>query len=127
MNRLFNDTVNNTDGARGGQWQPPVDVYETESSIVLVIELPGVPEELIDVQVSDNTLILKGEKPSPMDKNSDSYYRLERYFGKFSRTFTLPTGMDTENITASLKDGILTLSVAKREPTKPTIVKVTKG
>jgi HSP20 family protein len=124
MNRLFHDTA---EGVKGGEWQPPVDVYETESAVVLVVELPGVPEEMIDVQVTDNTLILRGEKPSPLDSNTDSYYRLERSFGKFARSFSLPNGLDTENIAANIKDGVLTLTVAKKQQAKPTVVKINKG
>lgn len=126
MNRVFDDAFNKQGTQTAGEWAPPVDIYETETQIVIVAETPGVPEENLDIQVTDGVLTIKGEKPIPDDSESDSYYRLERAYGKFTRSFAVPNTVDVNSVRASLKDGLLKITLNKRGEVKPTVIKVTK-
>ena len=125
LNRMFSDTFQKDDLAGAGEWLPPVDIYETETEIVIVAELPGIPEDAIDIQVNDGVLVLRGEKPSPCDSGTDSYYRLERPFGKFARSFALPGGLELSDVKASIKDGVLKIIMSKARNRSKSI-KVTK-
>jgi len=113
INRMFSDTLQKNDLSGVGEWFPPVDIYETDTEIVILAELPGILEDAIDVQLNDGVLILRGEKPSPRDSETDNYYRLERPFGKFSRSFTLPSGLELSDVKASIRDGILKITMIK--------------
>jgi len=113
INRVFNDSFQKNDLSGAGEWLPPVDIYETETEIVILAELPGIPEDAIDIQLNEGVLILRGEKSSPHDNETDSYYRLERPFGKFSRSFTLPNGLELSDIKASIRDGVLKITIVK--------------
>ncbi len=125
LNRMFSDTFQKNDLSGSGEWLPPVDIYETETEIVILAELPGIPEDAIDVQMNDGVLVLRGEKPSPRDNETDSYYRLERPFGKFSRSFTLPNGLELSDVKASIRDGVLKITMSKVQ-SRPKNIKVTK-
>ncbi|ADR19044.1 Hsp20/alpha crystallin family protein [Calditerrivibrio nitroreducens] len=109
-----------------GEFVPPVDVFEKENEIVLLMDIPGVSEEDIEIQVNDGVLSIKGEKKAPFEKENDNCYRMERQFGKFSRMFSLPNYLDFTNIKASLKDGLLKISIPKSEQAKAKVIKVTK-
>jgi HSP20 family protein len=126
INKVFDNTFNNDSSSTKGEWAPPVDIYETENEIVLAAEIPGMTEEDLDIQISDGILTLKGEKKLPLDYKSDNFHRLERPYGKFVRSFALPTNLDLNSIKAKLKDGILKISLNKDSKSKPTIIKVTK-
>ena len=90
------------------------------------MEIPGVSENEIDLQITDGILTIKGEKKLPYEKESDNFYRLERNFGKFSRSFSLPSSVDTNKINANLKDGILKIEIGKKDEVKPKVIKVQK-
>lgn len=116
MNRLFEDSF-----AKGlenqyfacGTWTPPIDIFETEGQFVLKAELPGIDKDDVDVRVQDNVLTLKGAR-YPSDKlKEDNINRMERPYGKFSRSFTLPSNVNADNISAKLKDGILEIILPK--------------
>ena len=105
-------------------WAPPVDIYETADSIVLKAELPGVDPKDVEVKVEDNSLFLKGERKFEKEVNNENYHRVERSYGSFARSFTLPNSINTEKVKAEFKDGLLTLTLPKREEAKPRTVKI---
>ncbi len=127
FNRLFNDTFarafgNEEPSARA--WMPPVDIYETDDRLVLKAELPGVDPNEVEVRVEDNTLYLKGERKFEKEVKEENLHRVERTYGAFSRTFALPASVNAEKVEAGYKDGILTLTLPKREEAKPKTIKI---
>ena len=100
-------------------WKPTVDIYDTDDALILKVELPGVDKEKVTVDVKDNLLTLKGERAIDKEIKEENYYRRERSFGSFYRSFTLPTTVNPEDIKATYKDGILTVEVPKTEEKKP--------
>ncbi|MEW5975539.1 MAG: Hsp20/alpha crystallin family protein [Acidobacteriota bacterium] len=128
MNRLFDDSmrsVRGTDEALSSAlWSPPVDIYETEGEVILKAELPEVNQNQIDIKVENNTLTISGERALERDAKRENFHRIERAYGSFSRSFSLPTTIDQEKIRAEYKDGILKLTMPKREETKPKQIKV---
>ena len=126
LNRIFHDTYQSNTSPGSGDWQPPVDIYETETELIIMAEIPGTAEDQIDVQIADGVLFIRGEKPSPVDKDSDTYYRLERPYGRFSRSFTLPGGVDASAVKATIKDGILKVILGKSTAGGPRSIKVHK-
>ena len=100
-------------------WKPTVDIYDTDDALILKVELPGVDKEKVTVDVKDNLLTLKGERAIDKEIKEENYYRRERSFGSFYRSFTLPTTVNPEDIKATYKDGILTVEVPKAEEKKP--------
>jgi HSP20 family protein len=128
MNRLFEDSlrgVREGDASLGGAaWSPAVDIYETDNEVILKAELPGVDQKGIDIQVENNTLTLHGERKLERDTKQENYHRIERAYGSFYRSFTLPGTVDQEKIGADYKDGVLTVVLPKREETKPKQIKV---
>ncbi len=105
-------------------WAPPVDIYETEDAIVLKAELPGIDPKDVEVRVEDNTLYLKGERNYEKDVNEQNYHRIERSYGSFARGFSLPNSISAEKVKAEYKDGLLTLTMPKREEAKPKTIKI---
>lgn len=126
MNRLFDDSFRSVsrgageeEWALGGSWAPAVDIFEQEGNIVLKAELPGVDSKDVDVRIENNILTLRGERKFDSEVNKENYHRVERAYGTFSRSFTLPTVVDTEKIKADFKDGVLKVTLPKREEAKP--------
>ncbi len=124
MNRLFDETLQRTrsreeEDISAGLWAPPVDIYETENEIVLKAELPEIDQKDIEIKVEDNTLTIRGERRFDQETKKENYHRIERAYGKFSRSFSLPNTIDQEKIKASYKDGILKLVMPKKEEKKP--------
>ena len=123
MNRMFDESYRgrsaSDDWALGGTWAPAVDIYEHEGNIVLTAELPGVDPKDVDVRVENNVLTLRGERKWNTDVQRESYHRVERAYGSFTRSFTLPNVVDTEKIKADFEDGMLKLVLPKREEAKP--------
>ncbi|HEY4707416.1 MAG: molecular chaperone [Deltaproteobacteria bacterium GWA2_55_10] len=113
MSRIFDETLLKYRAAEGSHWYPPVDIYETEESIVLKAELPGVSPESVSVEASENTLMLKGERKLEKSFKEENYHRMERFYGSFHRSFTLPYAVDRNGIKASFKDGVLKITVPK--------------
>lgn len=126
INKIFEENVYQDAPQNRGEFIPPVDVFEKENEIVLLMDIPGVSEQDIDIQVSDSVLTIKGEKKAPFDREQDNCFRIERQFGKFSRSFTLPNNLDLGKIKASLKDGLLKISIPKSETVKTRVVRVEK-
>jgi HSP20 family protein len=105
-------------------WSPLVDVFEDGEGITLKAELPEVDVKDVDIQVEGNTLTLKGERKLENEDKRDGYHRIERTYGSFSRTFTLPSTVDVEHITAESKEGVLRLFLPKKAETKPRQIKI---
>ncbi|MBZ5515602.1 MAG: Hsp20/alpha crystallin family protein [Acidobacteriia bacterium] len=105
-------------------WAPPVDIYENENDIVLKAELPGVDPKDVEVRVEDNTLYLKGERKFEKEVKQENYHRVERSYGSFARSFSLPSSINAEKVKAEYKDGLLTLTLPKREEAKPKTIKI---
>lgn len=124
MNKIFDETISKTAQGGYGDWLPPVDIYETEAEIVIMSELPGMKEEDIDIQVSDGVLSLKGEKKYPVEGERDNFYRLERAYGKFNRSFAIPNTVDIGSVKANLKDGLLKITLKKKTEVHPRVIKV---
>ena len=105
-------------------WAPAVDILETENELVLKADLPEVKQENIDIRVEDGTLSLKGERKFESVKDEKGYHRIERSYGSFSRSFALPDTVNPEGVTATFKDGVLTVTLPKKELAKPRQIKV---
>ena len=128
INRIFNESFGRTrdlDEEVGPyDWSPPVDIYETGDGIVLKVELPGINKDDVSVEVKDNVLTLKGERLLDPEIKDEHYYRKERSFGKFNRTFSLQETIKPDLIKASFKDGVLTVEIPRPEEEKPKQVTV---
>ncbi len=130
MNRLFEDAVST---ARSGEkdmissaWAPSVDIYEDENQLVLTAEVPGIAEKDIEIKVEDNTLSIMGERRLEKETKEENYHRIERSYGSFVRSFTLPNYVDVENIRAEHENGVLKVTMPKRAELKPRKVKILK-
>ena len=108
----------------GGTFIPPVDVYEDEHNLVLKLEIPGVSEADLDIQVENNTLTVKGERKFEKEEKEENFHRVERRYGSFLRTFRLPNTVDTETVEANYEKGVLRINLAKKAEAKPKQIKV---
>lgn len=125
INRLFNEAFDrSSDEANLTAWAPAVDIYETEHELVVKADLPEIKPEELDIRVENNILTLRGERKFEKQVNEDNYLRVERSYGSFSRSFSLANTVNTEAIKADYKNGVLTLSIPKREEAKPKQIKV---
>jgi HSP20 family protein len=126
VNRLFEDnfTRERAGHADLAAWAPSVDIYETENELVVKAELPDVQEKDIDVRISNNTLTIRGERRFDKDVKEENFLRIERAYGSFMRSFSLPNTVSSENIRAEYRNGVLTLHMAKREESKPKQIKI---
>ena len=127
MNRLFGDQYvrREDDMTNHGNWMPPVDIFETEGhDVVLKAELPDMTREDIEVTVEHNTLTLRGTRKLPEGVKEEQFRRIERSYGTFSRTFTLPTTVDAAKVAAEYKNGVLTVKLPFREEARPRTIKV---
>ena len=128
MNRMFNDSY----GGRSqedhmlnrGTWTPAVDIYEAEGELVLKAELPDMRREDVDVTVENNTLTIRGERKLNDEIKQENFHRVERAYGNFVRTFSLPTTVDPGRIGAEYKNGVLTVKLPFREEAKPRTINV---
>jgi HSP20 family protein len=124
MNRLFDDAFRGIgrgadDDITSGSWAPAVDIFEQDGNIVLKAELPGVDPKDVEVRVENNVLTLRGERRFENEVKRESFHRIERSYGSFGRSFTLPNVIDTEKIKAEFKDGVLRMTLPKKEEAKP--------
>ena len=121
VNRLFSTSFSRSfgdDGIARGAWTPGVDIYENKDEIVLEAELPGMKREDFELTIENNVLTLRGERRFEKKDESDSYHRVERAYGAFSRSFTLPQTVSSEGVTAEYKNGVLRVVLKKREEVK---------
>jgi HSP20 family protein len=125
INRVFNDVL-----ARGGEdsnlttWAPAVDIFETEHELVVKADLPDIDPKDLDIRVENNILTIRGERKFEKKVDQDNYLRVERAYGSFARSFSLATTVNTDAIKADYQNGVLTLSIPKREEAKPKQIKV---
>lgn len=121
---FFSDTMNRLFADANRPWSPPVDILENENDVVLKADLPDVKLADLDIRLENGMLTLKGERKFEKTENGKGYHRIERGYGAFARVFTLPDTLDSERVKADLKNGVLTVSIPKKEIAKPRQVKV---
>ncbi|NOR14761.1 MAG: Hsp20 family protein [Candidatus Aminicenantes bacterium] len=129
MNRLFEDSVSGQTESRelsGSSWTPAVDIYETEHEIVLSAEVPGIDEQDIEIKVEENTLTLRGERKFEKETQEENFHRIERAYGSFFRSFSLPNYVDQEKIKAEHEHGVLKVFLPKKLESKPRKVTIVK-
>jgi HSP20 family protein len=126
MNRLFGGTyLRDEDVSQRGSWVPPVDIYETANhDLVIKAELPDMSREDIEVTVENNTLTLRGDKKPPVEVKDEQFRRIERQYGTFVRSFTLPNTVDAGRVAADYRNGVLTVKLPFREEAKPRTINV---
>jgi HSP20 family protein len=130
MNRLFRDSYGpegRDESLTTTAFAPPVDVYEDEHGVTLKIEVPGIDEKDIDVRIENNTLTVHGERKFEKEEKEENYRRVERQYGSFTRTFTLPNTVDQESVRADYDKGVLKITLAKKAEAKPKQIKVNVG
>ncbi|MGA8013603.1 MAG: Hsp20/alpha crystallin family protein [Candidatus Acidiferrales bacterium] len=125
VNRLFDTSFpGRSDNSALTTWAPAVDIYETENELVVKADLPDINEKDLDVRIENNTLTIRGERKFEKKVTEDNYLRVERTYGSFSRSFSLPNTVNSEAIKADYKNGVLTIELPKRAESKPKQVKV---
>lgn len=127
LNRLFDDRLWRRRGQEeelGVGFLPPVDVYEDQEALTLTTELPGIEPKAVDVRVEDGVLTIKGERKMEKEDKKENYLRVERSYGTFTRSFTLPNTVDQDKVKAEFKNGLLRIAIPKREESKPRSIKV---
>jgi HSP20 family protein len=125
INRLFNESFDrSSEEGNLTTWAPAVDILETEQNLVVKADLPDIKPEELDIRVENNILTIRGERKFEKKVNENNYLRVERSYGSFSRSFSLANTVNAEAIQADYKNGVLTLSIPKREEAKPKQIKV---
>jgi HSP20 family protein len=128
VNRVLEDTfgtpLHRAEQPGAGTWAPAVDIFETASEIVLKAEVPGIARDQVHVEVDDGVLSLRGERKFEKEVKEENYHRVERVYGAFHRSFTLPDSVDPEKVRAELRDGVLEVRLGKREQAKPRQIQV---
>ncbi len=128
LSSIFNDLASTGGGESEslamGNFVPAVDVYEDSSKVMLKLEIPGVKQQDIDIRVENQILTVKGERKFEAEEKEENFHRVERRYGSFVRSFTLPQTVDTEAVTASYDAGVLNISLAKKAEAKPKQIKV---
>lgn len=128
INRIFGDGLGRTgEESNLTPWAPAVDIYETENELVVKADLPDVNPQDLDIRVENNVLTIRGERKFEAKVHDDNYLRIERAYGSFSRSFQLANSVKAEGIKADYENGVLTLSIPKREEAKPKQIKVNVG
>ena len=127
MNSLFREMNENENPLTTASFVPAVDIYEDPRKVVLKLEVPGTEEKDLDIRVENNTLTVKGERKFEKDEKEENFHRIERRYGTFYRSFTLPSTVDTENVQASYNAGILKLELNKKPEAQPKQIKVNFG
>ena len=122
IDQLFNEWP-----ARQTAWHPTVDVHEDDNAFVVSAELPGITAEDVKISLEDNVLTISGDKKQEKDEKDPHYFRTDRTYGSFKRSFRLPTTVDADKITATYKDGVLTIILAKAEDAKPREIPIAAG
>lgn len=126
MNRLLDLAWDKDPGEepRERVWHPLVDILENEEAVEIKAELPGVDQKDIEVRIEENTLTIRGERKQDSEIRKENYHRIERYYGPFQRSFSLPQSIDLENVKAACDKGVLTITMPKKEETMPKQVKI---
>lgn len=128
VNKLFEDAIRSPyrsgEGFSMSSWTPAVDIYETDKEIVLKAELPEMQQKDIEIKIEDNNLVVSGERRLEKEVKEENYHRIERSYGSFHRSFTLPHAVDRESIKASYKDGVLKVVLPKKEEATSKQIKI---
>jgi HSP20 family protein len=127
LNRLFepfHHAASNDEDLVTGTWVPPVDVVETKEKIAVRAEIPGMKQEDISIEFENGLLTLRGERRFQKESDQHTYHRVERAYGNFIRSFTLPRTVDAEQISASYRDGVLEIEVPKKEEARPKQIRI---
>ena len=128
LNRMFGDTglaaFAPDESLSLASWAPACDIFETADEIVVKAELPGIKREDVKLTIENNVLTLQGERKFEAETKKENYHRVEQSYGEFSRSFTLPFGIDVKNVTAEFKEGLLRVRLPKREDAKPKAIEV---
>ena len=131
VNRLFSSSFSRGGGGDNelmrGAWNPSVDIYENNDQIVLEAELPGMSPDDVNISIENNVLTLHGERKFEKKDERDNFHRIERSYGSFTRSFTLPPTVSSENVDAVFENGVLRLTLAKREEAKPRRIEIKAG
>jgi HSP20 family protein len=131
LNSIFNDfgrpDADTQESLAMGNFVPAVDIYEDEHKLVMKLEVPGIKQDDIDVRLENQTLTVRGERKFEAEEKEENFHRIERRFGSFVRSFTLPVTVDTAAISAKCDAGVLTIQLAKKEAAKPKQVKIEVG
>ena len=130
MNRLFRESYSSEgpeEALTTTSFAPPVDIYEDEHTITLKLEVPGIDEKDIDVRIENNTLAVHGERKIEKEEREENFRRVERQYGSFTRSFTLPTSVDAGQVSAHYEKGVLKIQLAKKAEAKPKQIKVNVG
>jgi len=127
MNRLFGEAFGPSRAPEEGwarSWEPAVDIFETEDAIVVKAEIPGIERDQVDVEVKDGILTLRGDRKFAREVKEENYHRIERSYGSFQRSFTLPSSVDPDKVRATLGNGVLEVTLQKKEQARPRQVKI---
>lgn len=128
MNQLFEESIprgrGRDEGLSPAMWAPSVDIYETDDAVVVKAEVPGIEKDQVGIEVKDGILTLRGERKFEREVKEENYHRMERSYGTFVRSFSVPASVNPEKITAKLKDGVLEVQLPKEERAKPKQIKV---
>jgi len=132
LNSIFNDFASpsgewQSESLSAGNFIPPVDIYEDAHRLVLKLEVPGIPQEDLEINLENQTLTVKGERKFVEEEKEENFHRIERRYGSFVRSFALPSTVDTNSAQANYENGVLTVSVQKKEAAKPKQVKIEAG
>ena len=129
VNRLFDETFSRGRSGESemGTWAPAVDIYETEQELVLKADLPEVNQQEIDIRIENNMLTIRGERKFHNEVSQDNYLRVERAYGPFTRSFSLPNTINTEAIKADYHNGVLSIRMPKREESRPKQIRIGVG
>jgi HSP20 family protein len=132
MNRLFNSVLDTPAPGNGGtgparRWMPAMDLAETDEHFVLRADLPGLGQDDVKIELEDGTLTISGERRAERESKDEGFYRVERAFGSFSRSLTLPQGVDPEGVTAQFDRGVLEVRIPKPEQRKPRRIEISGG
>lgn len=132
MNRLFDGFFSRREGVSangygGRRWIPPMDLVETEDNLVLRADLPGVDRDEIEIEVKDGVLTVAGERKAQHEEKREGFHRVERSFGRFSRSLELPKGIEADNIEATFERGVLEVRMPKPAERKPTRIEIQGG
>ncbi len=129
MNRMFDSTAHGAgtdEEVEAAAWTPAVDIYETRDAIIVNVEAPGMSRDQFSVEVKDDLLTLRGERPFEKDVSRENYHRIERAYGRFRRSFVLSTPINNDGITATYRDGVLEVVLPKVEETKAKKIEITE-
>ena len=127
MNRLFDSFFGRRSGNGDRRWMPAMDLIETEDHLVLRADLPGLSEDDVDIEIKDNVLTVSGERKTESEDKGEGYHRVERAFGSFARSLTLPQGIKADDVEARFDNGVLEVRIPKPEERKPQRVQIGKG